>query len=66
MKKKQLGGEKVVDNIISAFEFADNDVYRAVTHNKGVMNGTIAVANAVGQDSRAIEAAANAYAAQIW
>ncbi len=63
-EKEAVGGEKVVDNIISAFEFADNDVYRAVTHNKGIMNGTIAVANAVGQDSRAIEAAANAYAAQ--
>ena len=63
-EKEAVGGEKVVDNIISAFEFADNDVYRAVTHNKGVMNGTIAVANAVGQDSRAIEAAANAYAAK--
>jgi hydroxymethylglutaryl-CoA reductase len=62
--KESVGGEQVVDNIISAFEFADNDVYRAVTHNKGIMNGTIAVANAVGQDSRAIEAAANAYAAQ--
>jgi len=63
-EKEAVGGEKVVDNIISAFEFADNDVYRAVTHNKGVMNGIIAVANAVGQDSRAIEAAANAYAAK--
>ena len=63
-EKEAVGGEQVVDNIISAFEFADNDVYRAVTHNKGIMNGTIAVANAVGQDSRAIEAAANAYAAQ--
>jgi hydroxymethylglutaryl-CoA reductase len=63
-EKEAVGGEKVVDNIISAFEFADNDVYRAVTHNKGVMNGTIAVANAVGQDSRAIEAAVNAYAAK--
>ena len=62
-EKEAVGGEKVVDNIILAFEFADNDVYRAVTHNKGIMNGTIAVANAVGQDSRAIEAAANAYAA---
>ena len=38
--------------------------YRAVTHNKGVMNGTISVANATGQDSRAIEAAAHAYAAK--
>lgn len=63
-EKEAVGGEQVVNNIISAFEFADNDVYRAVTHNKGIMNGTIAVANAVGQDSRAIEAAANAYAAQ--
>ena len=63
-EKEAVGGEQVVDNIVSAFEFADNDVYRAVTHNKGIMNGTIAVANAVGQDSRAIEAAANAYAAQ--
>ena len=62
-EKEAVGGEQVVDNVISAFEFADNDVYRAVTHNKGIMNGTIAVANAVGQDSRAIEAAANAYAA---
>ncbi|MBT8173659.1 MAG: hydroxymethylglutaryl-CoA reductase, degradative [Nitrosopumilus sp.] len=63
-EKEAVGGEEVVDNIILAFEFADNDVYRAVTHNKGIMNGTIAVANAVGQDSRAIEAAANAYAAE--
>ena len=63
-EKEAVGGESVVDNIILAYEFADNDVYRAVTHNKGIMNGTIAVANAVGQDSRAIEAAANAYAAQ--
>ena len=62
-EKEAVGGQQVVDDIISAFEFADNDVYRAVTHNKGIMNGTIAVANAVGQDSRAIEAAANAYAA---
>ena len=63
-EKEAVGGEVVVDNIILAFEFADNDVYRAVTHNKGIMNGIIAVANAVGQDSRAIEAAANAYAAE--
>jgi len=62
--KEAVGGEKIVDNIVSAFEFADNDVYRAVTHNKGIMNGIIAAANAVGQDSRAIEAAANAYAAK--
>ncbi len=60
--KDVVGGEQVVNDMIAAFEFADNDVYRAVTHNKGVMNGTISVANATGQDSRAIEAAAHAYA----
>ena len=59
-----VGGEKIVDDMVLAFEFADCDVYRAVTHNKGVMNGIISVANAVGQDSRAIEAAAHAYAAR--
>ena len=62
--KESVGGENVVNDIILAFEFADNDVYRAVTHNKGILNGIISVANAVGQDSRAIEAAANAYAAK--
>ena len=62
-EKESVGGEDVVDNIVLAFEFADNDVYRAVTHNKGIMNGIISVANAIGQDSRAIESAANAYAA---
>ncbi len=62
--KEGVGGEETVNNILLAYEFAANDVYRAVTHNKGIMNGTIAVANATGQDSRAIEAAANAYAAR--
>ena len=62
--KDEIGGEGVVDDMISAFQFADNDTYRAVTHNKGVMNGVIAVDNATGQDSRAIEAAAHAYASK--
>jgi len=62
--KDEIGGEGVVDDMISAFQFADNDTYRAVTHNKGVMNGVVAVANATGQDSRAIEAAAHAYASK--
>ncbi len=61
--KEAVGGEQVVDNIILAYQFAAFDVYRAVTHNKGIMNGIISVANATGQDSRAIEAAANAFAA---
>ncbi|HJN20366.1 MAG TPA: hydroxymethylglutaryl-CoA reductase, degradative [Candidatus Nitrosopelagicus sp.] len=62
--KDEIGGEGVVDDMILAFQFADNDTYRAVTHNKGVMYGVIAVANATGQDSRAIEAAAHAYASK--
>ena len=62
--KEEIGGENIVDNIVLAYQFADNDEYRAVTHNKGIMNGIIAVANATGQDTRAIEAAAHAYAAK--
>lgn len=62
--KDQVGGSEIVDNIVLAYQFAANDPYRAVTHNKGVMNGIIAVANATGQDTRAIEAAAHAYAAR--
>ncbi len=63
--KEGVGGEDIVDNIILAYQFAANDEYRAVTHNKGTMNGIISVANATGQDSRAIEASANAYASKI-
>lgn len=62
--KDDLGGEDIVNNIILAYEFAANDPYRAVTHNKGIMNGIIAVANSTGQDTRAIEAAAHAYASR--
>ncbi|MGQ0795157.1 MAG: hydroxymethylglutaryl-CoA reductase, degradative [Nitrosopumilaceae archaeon] len=62
--KNQVGGQKIIDNIVLAYQFAANDPYRAVTHNKGIMNGIIAVANATGQDTRAIEAAAHAYAAR--
>lgn len=62
--KNEIGGQKIVDDIILAYQFAANDPYRAVTHNKGIMNGIIAVANATGQDTRAIEAAAHAYAAR--
>lgn len=64
VKKEDIGGENVVDDIIAAWAFADADPYRAATHNKGIMNGTIAVALAVAQDHRAIEAGAHAYAAQ--
>jgi hydroxymethylglutaryl-CoA reductase len=64
VKKYDIGGENVVDDIVAAWAFADADPYRAATHNKGIMNGTIAVALAVAQDHRALEAGAHAYAAQ--
>lgn len=57
-------GSKVVERIILAHAFAVSDQYRSTTHNKGIMNGVIAVANATGQDSRAIEAGAHSYAAR--
>jgi hydroxymethylglutaryl-CoA reductase len=59
-----FSGERVRDGIILASEFAAMDVYRATTHNKGIMNGIDAVAIATGNDWRAIEAAAHAYAAR--
>ena len=62
--KKEVGDQETVDNIILAYQFAANDPYRAVTHNKGIMNGIISVAHATGQDTRAIEAAAHAYASR--
>ncbi len=60
--KSALGGEQVVDEIISAYAFAKADPFRCATHNKGIMNGVIAVALATGQDTRAIEAGAHVYA----
>lgn len=57
-------GSDVRDGIIRAAEFASVDPYRASTHNKGIMNGIDAAAIATGNDWRAIEAAAHAYAAQ--
>jgi hydroxymethylglutaryl-CoA reductase len=57
-----LGGESVVEGILNAYEFALADPYRATTHNKGIMNGIIALTLATGNDTRAIEAGAHAYA----
>ena len=57
-------GGVVVDRIVAASHFAEVDPYRAVTHNKGFMNGLDAVLLATGQDWRAAEAAAHAYAAR--
>jgi hydroxymethylglutaryl-CoA reductase len=61
--KEAVGGEEVVDGIVNASAFAAADPYRAATHNKGAMNGIIAVILATGNDHRAIEAGAHAYAA---
>jgi hydroxymethylglutaryl-CoA reductase len=57
-----FSGEAVRDGIIAAYAFAAVDPYRAATHNKGIMNGVDAVVIATGNDWRAIEAGAHAYA----
>lgn len=62
--KELLGGDDVVDNILLAYDFANNDIYRCTTHNKGVMNGVTAVCLATGNDTRAIEAGAHAFASR--
>lgn len=62
LKGKGYSGDDVRDGIILANDFAAVDPYRAATHNKGIMNGIDAVAIATGNDWRAIEAAAHAYA----
>ncbi len=64
VSKDALGGEAVVDGIVEAYAFAAADPYRCATHNKGVMNGVSAVCLATGNDTRAMEAGAHAYAAR--
>ncbi len=59
-----LSGEEIRNRIIEANRFAQIDPYRAVTHNKGIMNGIDAVVLATGNDTRAVEAGAHAYAAR--
>ncbi len=60
--KKDVIGEEVVDKVMQAYAFADADPFRAATHNKGIMNGIIPVVIATGNDTRAIESGAHAYA----
>jgi hydroxymethylglutaryl-CoA reductase len=62
--KEAVGGEEVVDGVVNAYAFAAADPYRAATHNKGILNGIIAVIIATCNDHRAIEAGAHAYAAR--
>ena len=61
---ENFSAEEVRDGIIAAWAFAVVDPYRATTHNKGIMNGVDAVVIATGNDWRAIEAGAHAYAAR--
>jgi hydroxymethylglutaryl-CoA reductase len=60
--KESVGGEDIVEGIVEAYNFAAADPYRAATHNKGILNGIIGVVIATGNDHRAIEAGAHAYA----
>jgi hydroxymethylglutaryl-CoA reductase len=60
---EELGGAAVRDGIVAASRFADDDPYRAATHNKGIMNGVDAVVIATGNDWRGVEAGAHAFAA---
>ncbi|MBK4216893.1 hydroxymethylglutaryl-CoA reductase, degradative [Paracoccus caeni] len=61
---KAYDGRRVIEGIVDAYEFAAIDPYRAATHNKGIMNGIDPVVVATGNDWRAIEAGAHAYAAR--
>jgi hydroxymethylglutaryl-CoA reductase len=58
----EMDGSDVIDGIVNASRFAELDPYRAATHNKGIMNGVDAVVIATGNDWRAVEAGAHAYA----
>jgi hydroxymethylglutaryl-CoA reductase len=60
----EMGGSEVIDGIVNASRFAELDPYRAATHNKGIMNGVDAVVIATGNDWRAVEAGAHAFAAR--
>ncbi len=62
LKTKEYSGEEVIDGVVDAYLFAAIDPYRAATHNKGIMNGIDPVIVATGNDWRAVEAGAHAYA----
>jgi hydroxymethylglutaryl-CoA reductase len=60
----EMSGSDVIDGMVAASRFAELDPYRAATHNKGIMNGIDAVVIATGNDWRAVEAGAHAFAAR--
>jgi hydroxymethylglutaryl-CoA reductase len=62
--KEKMGGEKAVDAFLESYTLAAIDPYRAATHNKGIMNGIDSLIIATGNDFRAVEAGAHAYAAR--
>ena len=62
--KKESIGEDVIEGILDACEFAQSDIYRCSTQNKGIMNGIDSVCIATGNDFRALEAGAHSYAAK--
>lgn len=62
--KEKMGGEKNIDAFIESYTLASIDPYRAATHNKGIMNGIDSLIIATGNDFRAIEAGAHAYASR--
>ena len=63
LKTDEFSGEEVIEGILEAYAFAEADPFRCATHNKGIMNGVDAVVVATGNDWRAIESGAHAYAA---
>lgn len=64
LERAGMSGEEVIEGILWAYSFAAVDPYRATTHNKGIMNGIDPVLIATGNDWRAVEAGAHAYAAR--
>ena len=64
LQTESMSGAEVADGIVNASRFAELDPYRAATHNKGIMNGVDAVVIATGNDWRAVEAGAHAFAAR--
>jgi hydroxymethylglutaryl-CoA reductase len=60
----ELDGTEVIEGVVQASHFAERDPYRAATHNKGIMNGVDSVVVATGNDYRAVEAGAHAFAAR--
>jgi hydroxymethylglutaryl-CoA reductase len=64
LERDGLSGEEVVEGILWAYAFAAVDPYRATTHNKGILNGIDPILVATGNDWRAVEAGAHAYAAR--